>query len=124
MTTSARMIRRTARSRPLELIPKIASMTRGSVVASPVGSEEQPAEQVAQAEEDEDHEGDDDRHPGDHLQDARAVLAHSADPRASAGRSRWAISQMDPVTSTTPSEPASSRASSTAAPASRSVCAA
>src|SRR5215211_1747731 len=41
--------------------------------------EEHPAESVAEREEDEDRQGDDDRHEGDHPQHARAAIVHSAE---------------------------------------------
>src|SRR5260370_37701197 len=82
-------------------------------------SEEQAPEQVADAEENEDHECDDHGHRPDHRPDRGAVLVHSVEPRAPSPRSRSAIRETDPVTSTAPAGAHAAAAARAAASARR-----
>src|SRR5690349_6928801 len=92
MTTRNRISSWTAVFSPSLEMPKtaiIAADARGSV--GEFALEEQPAEQVTDPEEDQDHHGDDHRDDRDHAQDGRAVVVHNVAPRAPTGRSRSAM---------------------------------
>src|SRR5215211_623456 len=92
MTTRNRISSWTAVFRPSELMPKTAGMAadaRGSVGGGAL--QEEPAEQVPDCEEDQDHDRDDHGHDRDHAQHRRALVVHSVAPLAPAGRRRSAI---------------------------------
>src|SRR3954447_9082676 len=92
MTTRKRISSWTAVFRPSLEMPKTAIMAadaKGSVGGGAL--QEEPAEQVPDSEEDQDHHGDDHRDDRDHAQDRRGLVVHSVAPRAPAGRRRSAI---------------------------------
>src|SRR5436190_21307641 len=98
MTTRNRISSWTAVFRPSLEMPKTASIAadaRGSIGG--LALEEEPAEQVPDREEDQDHHGDDHRDDRDHAQNRRRLVVHSVAPCAPAGRSRSAIRSIDPV---------------------------
>src|SRR3954454_19952176 len=84
-TSSTRMSTLTAVLRPSLLMPKtprVSMRTRKRtrrLGRIPRRSQERPTEEIAQPEEDQDHERHDHSDERDHLQDARAALVHSAD---------------------------------------------
>src|SRR5438034_1284590 len=92
MPTRNRISSWTAVFRPSLEMPKTASMAadaRGSVGG--VALQEEPAEQVPDCEEDQDHDGDDHGDDRDHAENRRGLIVHSVAPWAPAGRSRSAI---------------------------------
>src|SRR4051812_45931374 len=79
-------------------------------------SKEEAAEAVSDGEEHEDDERHDHRDEPDHREKPRLVLVHSVEARrAVPARARSATREIEPVASTAPSDPASSRARRTAA---------